>query len=273
MQSLSQTVSLAYDDDGSGPALVFLHGGWLSGTSWRLQRDRFSSDNRVVVPDLRGHGRTGPTEARRYSIDLFAEDLDALLDRLGIDRAVICGISLGSMVAQSYLDAHPERVAGVVLAGAVRTFPPVPIPPMIKYAMTPVFPLGTSLAFADTAPTFRALLANVRAMTGGRWLARDPAVRAEALDTVGEVSPREFWKVFRALYTFEPPELEGTTVPGLVVYGENEAEPVKGQSRALARALDAETVSIPGAAHLANQDNPGAFDEALAGFLSGIESE
>lgn len=272
MQS-TPTVSLAYDDEGSGPALVFLHGGWLSGASWRRQRERFSTDHRVVVPDLRGHGRTGPSDARRYSMELFAEDLDALLDRLGIERAVICGLSLGSMVAQSYLAAHPERVAGVVLAGTVRTFPPVSIPPPIKYAMAPTVPLSASLAFAGTGPTFRALLTNVRATTGGPWLARDPEVRSEALETIEEVSPREFRKVFRTLYTFEPPDLADASVPGLVVYGESEASAVKRQSRVLARTLDAEVVSIPEAGHLVNQDSPEAFNEALAAFLAGIEGE
>lgn len=269
----TRTVALTYDDEGSGPTLVFLHGGWLSGASWRPQRERFSSEYRVVVPDLRGHGRTGPSDESRYSMELFAADLDALLDRLGVERAVICGLSLGSMVTQSYLAAHSERVAGVVLAGTVRTFPPVPIPPPVKYAMSPTIPLGASLAFAGTGPTFRALLASVRATTGGPWLARDRGIRNEALETIGEVSPREFRKVFRALYTFRPPDLSGSSVPGLVVYGESEANAVKRQSRALARTLDAETVSIPGAGHLVNQDNPEAFNEALAEFLSGIEGK
>lgn len=264
----SRTFSLAYDDDGSGPTLVMLHGAWLSVESWRPQRERFAADHRVVVPDLRGHGRSGPGDRRRYSVDLFAADLEGLLDRIGVDRAVICGLSLGSMVAQAYAARNPERVAGIVLAGAVRTFPPVPIPRALKRLTSPIVPLGGSLSLAGTEPTVRALLAAVQVTTGRPWLAHDPEIRTEAFDTIAATPPAEFRKTFEALYRFEPPSLEAVSAPACVVYGEHEVPAVKRQGRALARRLDGNVVEVPGAAHLVNRDTPDVFDEALGGVLS-----
>lgn len=265
------TVGLAYDDDGSGPPLVFLHGGWLSAESWAPQRERFGEEYRIIAPDLRGHGRTGPSEARRYSIDLLTEDLDVLLADLGIDECVLCGLSLGSMVAQTYAARHPDRIRGLLLAGAIQTFPPVTIPTGMKRLFSPMPMIRASLTFAGGGATFRSLLSTIRPLTDGPWLARDPDVRAAALETVDRMSEAEFRKVFSALYRFEPPALDDLSVPARVVYGEHEAPPVKRQSKRLASALDADVYRVAGAAHLVNQDNPDGFDRVLSGLLDEVE--
>lgn len=266
-------IALAHDDDGSGLPLVFLHGGWLSGESWAGQRERFGSEYRIIVPDLRGHGRTGPSEARRYTIDLLVDDLDALLTDLGIDECVICGLSLGSMVAQTYAARHPERVRGILLAGAVQTFPPVPMPNAMKQVFSPLPMLGASLAFAGSGATFRSLLVSIRPLTGGPWLSRDPEVRSAALELVDQMPENEFRKVFSALYRFRPPTLGELSVPARVIYGEHEAPPVKLQSQQLARTLDSEVREIPNAAHLVNRDNPRGFNEVLSELLDEVDGK
>lgn len=266
-------VDVHYDDQGDGPALVFIHGAWSDAKSWRPQVERFSKDHRTITYDLRGHGKTGASDRRTYSIDLFVEDLEALLDEAGIDRAVICGFSLGSMIAQSYLARHPERVEGIVLAGAVQTFPPVRMPKPMKHAMSPEVLLGTSLATMGTRSTFQTLLASIRTVTGGPWLSTDPEIREEALQAVEETSATEFKKVFEALYAFEPPALDDVSVPALVVYGDQDAPPVKQQSKDLARTLGGKGIVVRDAAHMVNRDQPEAFNDVLAEFLSEIEHE
>ena len=117
--------TLWYETRGDGRPLVFVHGGWMNGRAWRPQVEHFAGDYRVVTLDVRGHGRTGATDQRRYSIDLFTDDLEALLEHLEIEAPILCGLSLGSMVVQQYLHRHPDRPRGAILAGAVRSMPPV----------------------------------------------------------------------------------------------------------------------------------------------------
>lgn len=257
-----------YTDSGEGLPLVFLHGAWLDAKRWQPQIEQFGDGYRPIAYDLRGHGRTGPSDHQRYSVELFAEDLEALLDQLDVDRAVLCGHSLGSMVVQSYLARHPERVEGIVLAGALQTFPPVSIPKPLKYAMSPVVPLSVSLATTGTRSTFMALLGGIRTVTGGPWLSRDADTRQAALESVEAISAEEFKKIFRALYRFEPPALDGVSVPALIVYGEHDASPVKRQSNELARTLGGRAIQIADAGHLVNHDDPEAFNDVLAEFLS-----
>ncbi|WP_306057454.1 alpha/beta fold hydrolase [Natronococcus wangiae] len=260
--------ALWYDARGDGPPLVFVHGGWMNGRAWRPQVERFAADYRTVTLDVRGHGRTGATDPDRYSIDLFTDDLEALLEHLDLERPILCGLSLGSMVVQRYLDRHPERAAGAILGGAVRSMPPVELPPGTKPFLSPLPGIAASLSMVGPETTFRSMLCSIRAATGEQWLSVDPRVRADAMEAVGDVSRAEFRKVFGALYRFEPPALTHVETPTLVVHGDQEAPPVKRQGREIAAEVDdGAWLELPGSGHLVNQDRPRAFNDAGASFL------
>ena len=106
--------TLWYDNHGEGRPLVFLHGAWMSADAWEPQVERFGDEYRVIRLDLRGHGRSGTTDRRRYSVDLFVDDLEALLDHLDVEDPIICGLSLGNLITQAYLDRHPTDPAAAV---------------------------------------------------------------------------------------------------------------------------------------------------------------
>ncbi|AEH37392.1 alpha/beta fold hydrolase [Halopiger xanaduensis] len=275
-----------------GRSLVFVHGGWLNGTAWQPQVEHFADDYRIVTPDVRGHGRTGATDADRYSIELFTDDLEALLAHLEIERPILCGLSLGSMIVQEYLSRHagagmdPDSnssadaaangtvPAGAILGGAVRSMPPVDLPSGVEPFVSPGPALGTALSLTGPKTTFRSLLQSIRATTGREWLSVDPDVRAAAMDAVGEVSREEFRKVFDALVRYDPPDLSGVDVPTLVVHGEQEAPQVKRQGEQIASAVaDGRRVTLENAGHLVNQDRPTAFNAVSEGFLNGLAAE
>ncbi|EMA42604.1 alpha/beta fold hydrolase [Halobiforma nitratireducens] len=274
--------SLWYDEYGDGRPLVFVHGGWMNGRSWRPQIDHFADEFRVVTIDVRGHGNTGATDRTRYSIELFADDLERLLARLEADGTrrdgarddgapILCGLSLGSMVVQEFLSRHPDRAAGAILAGAVRSMPPVGLPAGMKPLVSPTPAVSTSLSMAGPRTTFRSLLYSIRATTGGPWLSVDPAVRSTAMDAVGEISSAEFRKVFDALFRYEPPSLTGVSTPTLVVHGEQEAQPVVRQGERIAAAVDdGRHLTLGDAGHLVNQDRPRAFNDIGEKFLGGL---
>jgi pimeloyl-ACP methyl ester carboxylesterase len=262
---------LHYSERGSGPPLVCVHGGWLNERAWDAQVERFAEEFRVVTFDLRGHGRTGSTETRRYSIELFRADLERLLDRLDIDRPILCGLSIGGMVVQSFLDSHPDRARGAVIAGPLQSMPPVDIPPFVKPFLSPLPAVAGSASAVGSTATFRSLLAAIRAMTGGRWLTVDPGVRSKATAAVREISPDEYRKIFGALYEFVPPNLSHVETPVVVLYGANEVSPVKRQGKRIATTVPWGTsLEIPNAGHLVNQDNPTAFNAACAAFFDSV---
>lgn len=107
-----------YDLEGTGPALVFIHGAFADSRLWDPQWEYFSSNYRVLRYDLRGHGRTGSSDLEQYNMETYADDLLNLLDSLEINSAIICGLSWGGSIAQSFAVRNPERLIGLVLAGA-----------------------------------------------------------------------------------------------------------------------------------------------------------
>jgi pimeloyl-ACP methyl ester carboxylesterase len=264
--------TLRYDERGSGPPLVCLHGGWQNADAWTPQVDRFADEHRVVTFDLRGHGGTGTTGSRRYSVDLFVDDLERLLSHLSIERPILCGLSLGGMVVQAYLDRHPDRARAAVIGGPLRSMPPVALPRGVKPLVSPLpFVAGMLSALGPTA-TFDALLGSIRTTTGRRWLTLDPAVRSEAMEAVGEIPADEYLKIFRAIYEFEPPDLSRVRTPTLVLYGDQESPLIKRQGKQIAGSVsDGSWREIPDAGHLVNQDNPRAFNGACAELLDGLE--
>jgi pimeloyl-ACP methyl ester carboxylesterase len=106
-------VALSYDDNGSGPALMFLHGGASDRTFWDPQLAYFRRRFRLVVPDLRGHGAS-PAPGGEYTVPAFAGDVAALADAIGIRAATVIGHSLGGLVALALPALHPGVAARVV---------------------------------------------------------------------------------------------------------------------------------------------------------------
>ncbi len=114
---MADPVALHYEEHGSGMPVVLLHGYPLDRTLWRAQIADLSDTCRVIAPDLRGHGAS-PAPEGEYPMDLLAADVAALLDRLGVERAVWAGHSMGGYVALAALRALPERVAGLALCAS-----------------------------------------------------------------------------------------------------------------------------------------------------------
>ncbi|WP_121743050.1 alpha/beta fold hydrolase [Natronorubrum halophilum] len=260
--------TLWYETRGDGQPLVCIHGGWMNGQAWTPQVERFADEYQVITLDVRGHGRTGATEPNRYSIELFTDDLEALFSELDLEEPILCGLSLGSMVVQEFLDRHPDRAAGAILGGAVRSMPPVDLPSGMKPFLSPLPALTTSLSMTGTKATFRSMLSSIRATTGEQWLSVNPGVRTTAMEAVGDISRDEFRKVFGALYRYEPSSLSHVETPTLVIHGEQEAPLVKRQGRDLVSEVTAgEHVELADSGHLVNQDRPNAFNSATAAFL------
>lgn len=105
---------LSYFDGGSGPAVLFIHGILGSYAQWSHLIDRMDETQRVIVPDLFGHGESAKPVGD-YSLGAHAGTMRDLLDRLGIDRVTVVGHSLGGGIAMQFYYLFPERVDRLVL--------------------------------------------------------------------------------------------------------------------------------------------------------------
>lgn len=116
-------MSMAYRTIGEGEPLVLLHG--FTGTgeaAWGSIPESLAGEYQVIVPDLRGHGRStnpsGEFTHRQSALDVFA-----LLDELGVDTFKAMGISTGGMTLLHMATSQPDRVQAMVLIGATSYFP------------------------------------------------------------------------------------------------------------------------------------------------------
>jgi YbgC/YbaW family acyl-CoA thioester hydrolase len=106
-------ISLTADVGGDGPAVLFVHGFPLDRTMWRPITAALTGWRRIA-PDLRGMGQSeGPDGG--YQLAAYADDLAALLDALHVERAVVCGLSMGGYVAFELLRRHPGRISALIL--------------------------------------------------------------------------------------------------------------------------------------------------------------
>jgi 3-oxoadipate enol-lactonase len=99
---------LAYDDAGEGPVVVFLHGHPFNRTMWAPQLAAFRDRFRVIAPDLRGYGES-PVTAGTVTMAELAADVRQLLDREGIGRAALVGLSMGGLILMELAAAEPDR--------------------------------------------------------------------------------------------------------------------------------------------------------------------
>jgi pimeloyl-ACP methyl ester carboxylesterase len=106
-------VNLAVEIRGEGPAILFVHGYPFDHTIWRDQIDALEGYRRIA-PDLRGMGQSDAPDLG-YGMEIYAADLAALLDALGVDEVILCGLSMGGYVAFEFLRHWRPRVRGLVL--------------------------------------------------------------------------------------------------------------------------------------------------------------
>ena len=116
-------VDIYYEVSGQGAPLLFLSETACDGAVWNLyQVPEFAHDHRVVILDYRGTGLSD-RPSKKYSTDMFAEDAATVLDHLGIERAMVCGHSMGGRVAQLLALDHPRKVSKLILASSGAAHP------------------------------------------------------------------------------------------------------------------------------------------------------
>lgn len=258
-----------YEEHGDGPPVVFLHGAMSDHRLWAEQLQPLTNDVRVVVPDLRGHGRTGGSETVEYTIGLYADDLDAFITALDLDRPPLCGLSMGGMIAQTYAARSPETISALCTLSAT-TPELLTRGEWIERRLVPT-------AIETMAP----LLAPDRLYSVVQWinqwrhdetangdLAAEEIKRSHA-EPFPETPPEEAEKIRSALVSYPDIDVDhgAITVPSLLLYGEREPPPMARHARYMAETIPtADARPIPDAGHHSHVDSPAFVVETLRGF-------
>src|ERR1700674_5177047 len=109
-------VAIFYEVHGSGPPLLLTHGYSSTSAMWQGQIEALSKHHKLVLWDMRGHGRSDyPSDPAAYSEALTVADMAVLLDEVGANRAIVGGLSLGGYMSLAFYRAHPERVSALLI--------------------------------------------------------------------------------------------------------------------------------------------------------------
>ncbi len=117
-KALLNGINLRYEDTGSGFPVIFTHGFAGTTKAWASQVPAFSKKYRFITYDMRGHGQTdAPNDLSRYTLDIVVEDIYQLLRHLGIQKAVVGGLSLGGYLTLHFYNQHPDMTTALILMG------------------------------------------------------------------------------------------------------------------------------------------------------------
>jgi pimeloyl-ACP methyl ester carboxylesterase len=243
--------------------LVLIHAFPMNADMWEAQLAGAPDGWRYLAPDLRGFGRSDPDEMapRAPSIDDYARDILALLDYLGVDRAVVAGLSMGGYAAFALLRLAAARVGGLVLAN------------------TKAGPDG------EEARRGRAGMLELLARTGvpgvaeqmlprllGETTRAQRAAVQQRVRAIAEANSLEGVRNAIVRLMNRPDStglLSGIRCPTLVIASDEDTVTPADEARGMQECIPgAELTIIPGAGHLSNLEQPRDFNQALQRFLA-----
>jgi len=250
-------IRLYYEVAGEGDPIVFIHGLGSSARDWEYQVPFFAPRYRVVVFDVRGHGRSDKPPGP-YSVPLFAQDTAALIRALEAAPAHVVGISMGGMIALQLAVDEPALVRSLVVVNSgpelvVRTFRErlMILQRFLIVRLLGMRKMGEVLSQRlfprpDQAP--------LRQMFVERWAENDPRAYREAM---------------RALVGWSVADRLGDIrCPTLVIASDQDYTPVSAKEAYVARMPNARLVVIPNAHHAVTVERPDEFNQVLLDFLT-----
>jgi 3-oxoadipate enol-lactonase len=260
-----------YEQFGDGPPIVFLHGGGSDHRIWAERAQALADEHTVVVPDLRGHGYTSETDQPEYTIDTYVEDVHALLDELDLDRPVVCGLSLGGMVAQRYAANYPETIAGLVTLGATTPERLSRTMWFTRKVVPTVFErLGRVVGPGRSERAMNRVFERIYGEETVGDIEAAERIKAEYDPEVPELSEAEGEKQMEAVDGFRSLSIdyEDVAVPALLMYGEREFDVMADHAERMADLIpDAEAREIPEAGHNSHVDSPEFVVDAVREFV------
>jgi pimeloyl-ACP methyl ester carboxylesterase len=265
-------LNLFYEEAGEGTPLVFVHEFAGEARSWHLQVRFFARRYRTIAYNARGYPPSDvPDDPKAYSQDQAADDIRGLLDALGIQKAHICGLSMGGYATLHFGLRYPERALSLVVAGA-------------GYGSVAGEREKFRRDVEETAMRFErdGMKAVAEFYTKGptrvQFMDKDPAGWQEFYDMFCEQSAKGHALTMRGVQMSRPSvyELEAAmermTVPTLIMTGD-EDEPCLEPAIFMKRKIPSSgLVVMPKAGHTINLEDPDTFNRAVLDFLTAVDA-
>lgn len=252
-------VELAYDEAGKGIPLLFIHGWPHNRALWAAQLSGLGTQARCLAPDLRGFGDSsveGP-----YSVDQYADDVAAFLTCVGVDRAVVCGLSMGGYVAFSLLRRHRSRIRALILT-STRATADTDDGRQKRLRL---------IEFAESRGIEALAAAQLAPMVGETTFSSRPDI-VESLRQLMAGAPAEGVIGGQRAMAERPDSsdlLDAIDFPTLIVSGDEDTITPPEELRALARAIpNSKLQVIPTSGHVCAYEKPAAFNHVIGEFLA-----
>ena len=254
-------IELYYEVAGEGEPVLFLHGLGSSSTAWQLQREAFAADYQMIMPDIRGHGRSDKPPGS-YSVALFAADIAALLDGLDIPAFHVVGLSLGGMIGFQLAVDYSDRVRSLA---AVNTGPEL-VPRTFKERRT---------IWARQLMVNLFSMERIAETLGGRLFPEPEQahLRRMAVEAFAANDKAAYKAATRAILGWSVrARLGEIRCPVLLISSDMDYTPVSTKEMYLAEIPGAELVVIENSRHAVALDQPAAFNAAVLAFLASIRA-
>jgi 3-oxoadipate enol-lactonase len=240
------------------PAVLLVHPLGVTLRLWDDTAARLGDRFRVVRYDVRGHGDSD-VPPPPYTLARLATDARELMDRLGVARAHIVGMSMGGCIAMTLATMHPDRVASLVLCDTTACYGPT-VAPMWEGRIRVAETLGMTPELVEQTMAVW--------FTAG-FRARQSAVVERVAAMLAATDPRGYVASIRAIgWADQRDAIRGITAPTLVVVGENDpGTPVAMAREIHERIAGSRLLVLPGAMHCSPVEAAAAFHEALLAFL------
>jgi 3-oxoadipate enol-lactonase len=244
--------------------IVLIHGFPFSHEMWDPQIDFLKDRFRVIAYDLRGHGRSGVSDGQ-YTLEFFVDDLLGLLTHLKIEKAVLCGLSMGGYIALRSIERNPERVAALILADTQAKADSNEAKLKRSATIKSVKTNGVKAyaeAFVKSVLAPQTLTSNKTAVEKIRQVIE----KNKSLGICGAL-------LALACRTDTTEGLPGIKVPTLILVGEHDVlTPPSASQEIHDRIPHSEYHVIPDAAHLSNLENTEEFNKYVLRFVRTLET-
>lgn len=258
MKAKINGIQMGYDVIGeAGTPIVLIHGFGLNRRIWVEVAEKYLKPHQVILPDVRGHGESEAPEGA-YPMTLLAEDIKELLDFLVIEKAAVCGHSMGGYITLAFAERYPERLAGLGLI-TTRAKADSAEQRADRYQMVEKVRENGAIVLAESL---------------GPKLTKDEALIKESYEMLSNSDPLGIIGVLQGMA--ERPDrlglLSNITVPALVIAGDQDQIIDLGDARLMAEAIPrAKFHLISGTGHMPMMEQPEDVASGLDWLISEIE--